>query len=77
MYVFRRPLQRKMVTLTGQVGAMLPKHRIKIVGSILQELDNNDREEILSNWEKHDIDDDFSLSETSSISSCEGMNTVR
>ena len=77
MYVFRRPLQRKMVTLTSQVGSMLPKHRIKIVGSILQELDNNDREEILSNWKKHDIDDDFSLSETSSISSCEGMNTVR
>ena len=76
MYVFRRPLRRKMVTLTGQVGAMHLKQRIKIVCSILQELDKNDREEILTNWENHDTDDGFSFSETSNISSFEGMNTV-
>ena len=69
MYVFRRPLRRKMVTLTGQVNVMLPEHRIKVLGSLLGELNNDNRTEVLTNWESHDIDDDFSLSETSSLES--------
>ena len=77
MYIFRRPLRRKMVTLTGQVNAMLPEHRIKVLGSLLGELNNDDRTEVLTNWESHDIDDDFSLSETSSLESYhDERNTV-
>ena len=75
MYIFRRPLRRKMVTLTGQVNAMLPEHRTKVLGSLLGELDNDDRTEVLTNWESHDVDDAFSLSETSSIGSVEEINT--
>ena len=75
MYVFRRPLRIKMVTLTSQVNAMLLEHRIKVLGSLLGELDDDDRTEVLTNWENHDVDDDFSLSETSSIGSVDELNT--
>ena len=53
--------------LPGQINFMLPEHRIKVLESLLSEIKKDDRTEILTNWESHNIDDNFSLLETSSL----------
>ena len=72
LYIMRRAEERKMFSYVEQLKAIkLSENRIKTLSSSLQTLDKSERLEVLNNWMNHSIDDDYELSETSSISSVE------
>ena len=73
-YVMRRVERRKMEVLEGQVAALLPKNKVKTLGSILQSLDDDERADLIDNWETHNIDDVYSFSTTSSIGSTDDID---
>ena len=75
-YVMRRAERRKKRTLKAQILTLQPRNQVKVLGSILQDLDDSDRRELLDNWKQHDIEDDYSLSETSSIGSDDEPTTT-
>ena len=56
-------------TLKAQVLTLQQRKQAKVLRSIFQHWDDSNRKEVLDNWNKNDIEDDYSLSEISSIRS--------
>ena len=71
-HVMRKAEARSMLTITEQVKSIhLGDNRVKVLSTALQNLDESEREEILNNWNDHNINDEYELLETSSMSSIE------
>ena len=71
-HVMRKAEARSMLTITEQVKSIhLGDNRVKVLSTALQNLDESKREEILNNWDDHNINDEYELLETSSMSSIE------
>ena len=72
LYIMRRAEQRKMYSYVKQLEAIqLNENKVKVLSSSLQTLEEEQRQEVLTNWNEHCIDDDYDQSETSSLSSIE------
>ena len=58
LYIMRRAEQRKMVSYVKQLEAIqLNENKVKVLSSSLQTLDEEQRQEVLKNWNDHCIDD--------------------
>ena len=72
LYIMRRAEQRKMLSYVKQLEAIqIDENKVKVLSSSLQTLNEEQRQDVLNNWEDHCIDDDYDQSETSSLSSIE------
>ena len=72
LYIMRRAEEQKMQMYVKQLEAILiTENKVKVLSSSLKTLDEDQRQEVLINWKNHCIDDDYDLSETSSLSSIE------
>ena len=62
-----RAEKRKMELLQGQIVKLLRENRLKVLGSVLQNLNDSERQQIFGKWNDHSIEDDYSHSTVSSM----------
>ena len=63
-----------MEDLEGTVFVLLPRNKIKTLGSILQNCDELERVDPIKDWKSHNTDDTYSFLDTLSISSIDGID---